>query len=60
MGIVNMVADREGTIYQTIASEGAERARSASSHWVSMGVIQRVSGWSATSLLAKVHSVPEC
>src|SRR5436309_7843064 len=57
---VNVVADHEGTTRQTIASEGVGRVSSASSPWVNMGVNLRVSGRSATSLLVKVHSAPEC
>ena len=57
---MNVVADHEGTTRQTIASEGVGRVNSASSPWVNTGANLWVSDQSATSLPAKVHSVPEC
>ena len=43
-----VVADHEGTIRRTIASEGVGRVNSASSPWVNMGANLRVLGQSAT------------
>src|SRR5436305_8467774 len=50
-GKVNMVADREGTIHQIIASEGVGRANSASNPWVNTGANPEVSGRSATMII---------